>query len=167
MAQQFSLSRKLCQSDKQSIENFITEQIREVQRQCHQKVCEVRDHRRLNDDVQKWLQEMCRKLERRLGRINHRDTTDGCFFDGKSSIKDLEDNIHHLTEEYHKLENEVKKCFSLFGENNENYSLAFQVESVLAEKKKLKKEIKKLAQENEQKITTYQRQNRNSSNMLL
>jgi hypothetical protein len=35
MAQQFSLSRKLCQSDKQSIENFITEQIREVQRQCH------------------------------------------------------------------------------------------------------------------------------------
>jgi chromosome segregation ATPase len=149
MAQQFSLSRKLCQSDKQSIENFITEQIREVQRQCHQKVCEVRDHRRLNDDVQKWLQETCRKLERRLGRVNHRDTTDGCFFDGKSSIKDLEDNIHYLTEQYHKLENEVKKCFSLLGENNENYSLAFQVESVLAEKKKLKKEIKKLAQENE------------------
>jgi hypothetical protein len=44
----------------------------------------------------------------------------GIFFDGKSSIKDLEDN----GEQYHKLENEVKKCFSLFGENNENYSLA-------------------------------------------
>lgn len=87
----------------------------------------------------------------------------GVFFDGKSSIKDLEDN----GEQYHKLENEVKKCFSLFGENNENYSLAFQVESVLGEKKKLKKEIKKLAQENEQKITTYQRQNRNSSKRAL
>lgn len=149
MTQQFSLSRKLCQSDKQSIEQFIMEQIREVQRQCHQKVCEVRDHRRLNDDVQRWLQDMCRKLERRLGRVNHCDTTDGSFFDGKSSIKDLEDNIHYLTEQYHKLENEVKKCFSLFGENNENYSLAFQVESILAEKKKLKKEIKKLAQEND------------------
>ncbi|XP_052086020.1 uncharacterized protein LOC127723434 [Mytilus californianus] len=149
MTQNFSLSRKLCQSDKQQIETFITEQIREVQKQSHQKVCEVRDHRRLNDEVQRWLQDTCRKLERRVGHINPRDTMDGGFINGKSTIKDLEECIHHLAEQHHKLESEVKKCISLFGENSDNLSLAFQVESILAEKKKLKKEIKKLSQENE------------------
>lgn len=150
MTQQFSLSRKLCQADKQAIENFITDQIRDVQKQCHQKVSEVRDHRRLNDDIQKWLHDTYKKLERHVGHINQRDTMDGGFLDGKSSIKDIDECLKHLTERCHKLEHEVKKCHTLFGDNNDhNYSLAYHVESVLAEKKKLKREIKKLQQENE------------------
>lgn len=153
MTQQFSLSRKLCQSDKQAIENFITEQIRDVQKQCYQKVTEVRDHRRLNDDIQKWLHDTHRKLERHMGHINPCDTIDGTFVDSKSSIQDIDKCLLHLTEKIHKLEHEVKKCHSLFGDNSDhNFSLAYQVESVLAEKKKLKREIKKLQHENEQMI---------------
>ncbi|CAC5373467.1 unnamed protein product [Mytilus coruscus] len=130
MTQNFSLSRKLCQSDKQQIETFITEQIREVQKQSHQKVCEVRDHRRLNDEVQRWLQDTCENLKDVVGAYQSSDTMDGGFINGKiNNKKDLEECIHHLAEQHHKLESEVKKCISLFGENSDNLSLAFQVET--------------------------------------